>query len=286
MKTLLEDYEDIVKRVSTNDIQSEILPPMTKAQYQNKITDNCAKLKEAGAKKVLLNIYMQILPLDDEYKNGHRGILKGDVDSLLNSKSCNAYTYFRDAAKNTQAPLLEYIVRCLDTMGDMYMEEAEERQKENEENNINIPPEDVNPDNEEDIDNALVDINTDDDYESFVNNLKKQTIDKIVSDITELINSEDQDKNMQFNTSAVSESAAQVAISYLSAKQAKDPAFHEITQDDMIGLAIRESVIYEIDHMFKQARSSFQEYTSRVKLGKSIVLERAGALPAADSFFA
>ena len=66
------------------------------------------------------------------------------------------------------------------------MEEQEEILKDAQEKDINVPDPKEPTTDDEDIENSLVDIKQDTEYEDFVDQLKKKTVDKIVNDISKI----------------------------------------------------------------------------------------------------
>ena len=76
------------------------------------------------------------------------------------------------------------------------MEEAKEELKDAQENGEDVvAPTTPDPETDDEIQNQLVDIKDDTEYDSFVDTLKKKTIDKIVSDVTKIINDKKETDN-------------------------------------------------------------------------------------------
>lgn len=250
--------------------------------WRNKAVSCCNHLKDDCHKHVLLDIYCKILPLDQEFIHGHHGMMKQDIDDMLASKGMSATQYMTSCYESTKAPLLDYIIRSVNGIGRTYMEEADEILKDAQQNNEAIPEPEKPETEDENIQSQLVDITSDTEYENFVDTLKKKTIDKIVNDVSKIINDKKEEENMTFDTTPVAdaeeqfESTTSIAINYMQQKLMKENT--EITSDmqnELIGMAIRESTMNQLDIVFKQPEGTFREFASRIRFGKGVLINES-----------
>ena len=302
---------------------------------------NCEQLKDQCLKRIVLDIYVKCLPLDKDYIDGNQGIIKQDVDNFLGSKGMTPRQYITSAHEKTKAPLLEYILQSVDNIGKQFMEEAEEILKDAQANDITPPP----PEGDvEDIEtqNALVDIKKDVSYDNFVDELKQKTVDKIVTDISELIAKEKEGDEMRPRLSGSGTSddsfgdmptmegvkdTAQRTVNkakdvvqktkdkidkhnekgfqkFINKKletlaNELDKRFQtestivtvydyvveslwkeniELTpelNEEIIGMAIREAVLNQLDLVFKQPMSDFTNFRSTIRFGKGVVVNES-----------
>lgn len=250
--------------------------------WRNKAVSCCNHLKDDCHKHVLLDIYCKILPLDQEFIHGHHGMMKQDIDDMLASKGMSATQYMTSCYESTKAPLLDYIIRSVNGIGRTYMEEADEILKDAQQNDEAIPEPEKPETEDENIQSQLVDITSDTEYENFVDTLKKKTIDKIVNDVSKIINDKKEEENMTFDTTPVAdaeeqfESTTSIAINYMQQKLMKENT--EITSDmqnELIGMAIRESTMNQLDVVFKQPEGTFREFASRIRFGKGVLINES-----------
>lgn len=244
--------------------------------YRRKAATEGDKLREDCRRHILLDIYCKILPLDDEYKCGHVGQMKSDIDHMLQGKNMTATQYLTSCFEATKAPLVEYILRSTDMIRDQFMEEANEKLADGIEQDISVP-EPKAPDIEsENIDEQIVDIKKDTEYETFIDKLKQKTVNKIVSDVSKIINDKKEEKDMTFDTTPAEEikkeSAVGICLNYIESKLMKENVeLPSDLQDEMIGIAIRESVLNEIDHVFGISESDISRFSTRIRLGKGFI---------------
>ena len=244
--------------------------------YRRKAAIEGDKLREDCRKHILLDIYCKILPLDDDYKCGHVGQMKSDIDNMLQGKNMTATQYLTSCFEATEAPLVEYILRSTDMIRDQFMKEANEKLADAIEQDISVP-EPKAPDVEsEDVNGQLVDIQKDTEYDTFIDKLKQKTVNKIVSDVSKIINDKKEEKNMTFDTTPAEElkkeSAFGICLNYVEGKLMKEGIeLNESLQDEMIGMAIRESVLNEIDHVFSLTESDITRFSTRIRLGKGFI---------------
>jgi len=164
--------------------------------YRSQVTSECDKLKEACYKHLLLDIYVKVIPFDQGYADNNRGIFSGDINRALADRNMTATQYFQSAYKETKAPLLEHVIRYVDSVSSRFFEDAMEKRAEDSESGVDTPP----PETDElATDSQLVDIQADDEYENFIDKLKRKTVSKIVSDISELIADKKEERDITFS---------------------------------------------------------------------------------------
>ena len=237
--------------------------------WRHKAAKHCGELKDKCRKHILMDIYCKILPLDDDYKCGHMGKMSGDIDNMLAAKGMGPTEYFTSCFESTGAPFVKWMLDATDEIGRQYMEKQDETLKDGQEANIDLPdPEE--PDTEDpEVKSQLVDIESDMEYNDFVEKLKKKTIDKIVDDVSAIIAGEQQGNDMTFDP--VQESTVLTAMDYMQKK-----FWNESTDlDQMIGLAIREAALHEFDCVFNLQGKTFNEYSNRIRLGKGYVINES-----------
>lgn len=250
--------------------------------WRNKAVHCCDHLKDHCCKHLLLDIYCKILPLDKEFIDGHHGMMKQDIDSMLANKNMTATQYLTSCYESTNAPLLEFLLRSVNNIGKAYMEEADETLKDAQETGEAIPEPEEPSTEDENIETQLVDVTSDTEYENFVDTLKKKTIDKIVDDISKIITNEKEKNDMTFDTTPIAdaeekmESTTSIALNYIQHKLMKENI--DITpemQNDMMAIAIREATLNQMDIVFKQPAGEFREYVSRIHFGKGILINES-----------
>lgn len=249
--------------------------------YRQQIVGGCDKLKEKCAKHVLLDIYMKVLPFDDGYCAGNKGTMVGDIDNFLADKKTTGLQYLKSAYESTKAPLLEFVIRSIENIGSEYMEGAIQKLKEDTEAGIDVPPTPA-PIDGEDVDNQIIDIKKDLEYEDFLDKLKKKTVNKIVADISDLLKDKKDENEMSFSLKTEA-SSFRVAMDYITEwtmKNAKEVG----SQDEMIGLAIRESTLNTFDIIFRQNGSSINEYTSKIRFGKGVLINEKALVDQSVNF--
>lgn len=261
----------------------DVSHPAGEDLWRHKMLKCRDELKDRCCKHLILDIYCKILPLDKEYVDHHHGMCKGDVDQMLKAKNMNAVQYLTSCYESTHAPLLEYLMRSTDMIARQYMEEAEEEVKNAKENEEKVPePETPDPESDENIQNQLVDVKSDTEYDDFIDKLKKKTINKIVSDVSKIINDKKQENEMTFTTDK-EESPVGEAVDYLQ-KQLWNESQNmtpEI-QEQMIGMAIREATLHQFDVCFRQPTGIFKEYASHIRLGKGYLINESAVAELKD----
>lgn len=274
--TLSNFYDDLKKEISaptpaTYNVGTSGMN-FDAQQWKNKVMNHCHGLKDKCRKHLLVDMYCKIIPLDKEYVDGHMGQMNQDIDSMLAAKGMTPTQYFTSCFESTHAPFVKFLIESTEMIGKQYMEAEEAELKDAQENNIELSdPAEPSTDDEE-IDSQLVDIKSDTEYEDFVEKLKKKTINKIVDDVSKIIAGEKEEKNMTFDP--VEESAVITAMNYIQ-KNVKLESTNADTTEQMLGLAIRESVLHEFDNVFNLPGKLFNEYSTRVRLGRGYVINES-----------
>lgn len=240
--------------------------------WKHKAMKHCCDLKDKCRKHLLLDVYCKILPLDKDYIDGHMGQMNDDIDAMLKSKDMSPTQYFTSCMESTNAPFVKWMFEATESIGRQYMEKQDEILQDGQKNNIDIPdPEEPDVEDPE-VKTQLVDIESDMEYDDFVEKLKKKTIEKIVDDVSELIAGEKEDKDMSFDP--VQESTVGTAMDYIQKKLWNESVTPE-QQEEMIGLAIREAALHEFDCVFDLPCKAFNEYSTRIRLGKGYLINES-----------
>lgn len=251
--------------------------------FKRKAVDECNKLKDRCYKHILLDIYCKVLPLDDDYICNHKGKFSDHIDSALDCKKMNATQYFKSAAEETNAPLVEFVMHSIDNIGKAFMEEEDAKLKDAQENNISVePPKAPDPEDDPEIENQLVDVEKDEEYETFIDKLKKKTINKIVADVSKIIANKKEESDMTFDTqpiadqNAMGESVVTVAMDYAERKFITEGVeINDSMRDDMIALAICEATLNQIDTVFKQPNCDMKNVMRSIRMGKGSVMNES-----------
>lgn len=276
--TLSQYYDNLKNEIKQDGIKStfqsdnvvDISKPNGVMQWNNIIKRNSDNIRDNCRKRIILDIYSNILPLDDEYKNRNSSIMIKDVDNMLQNKGIDATEYLKSSYESTKAPLLEFILRSTDNIAKAYIEEADKVFNDAKENNINPSV----PDTEE-IENQLIDVKKDSEYENFISELKKKTVDKIVNDISDLINDKKEEDKITFDPSkpAMEKTTVSVCMDYMQ-KYVKEDT--QVDKDLMIALAIRESTLNQIDVVFKQSDiHNIRLFESKIFYNKGYVINES-----------
>lgn len=239
---------------------------------------SCDKLKDDCCKHIILDIYCKIIPFDQEYIDGNMGQMKQDVDAMLNNKNVTATQYLTSAFESTHAPLLDYILRSCDAIRDAYMEDAEKKIKDAEGNNIDIPTPEAPSVDDEEVQNQLIDVVKDMEYESFMNQLKEKTTNQIVGGVADILNTKKEESDMIFKpkTESMNESATSVALDYLSKMLIKEGVeLKPGQQDEVIGLAIREATFNQMDTVFNLPGHKLKDFSSNIRFGKGVIINES-----------
>lgn len=247
--------------------------------WRNQAIKERDKLKEDCSKRIILDIYCNILPLDKEYIDGNQGQMKADVDAFIDNKGTTAVNYLKSSYEKTHAPMLEFVIRAVDTIGAQFMKEADETLKDAQQNNIQIPPPKADI-NSKETESQLVDVTNDAEVDDFMRVLREKTIKKIVNDISKVINDKQEEKKMTFNSNptgaAMGESTISVSMDYINQKLWKENVqMGSDMEEEMIGLAIRESTLNQLDVVFAQPYGEFKQFSSRIRFGKGVLINES-----------
>lgn len=243
-----------------------------------KMVHHCDKLKDDCRKHILLDIYVKILPCDDDFKCKHMGMMHHDIDCMLKNKGMSATQYLTSCSEATKAPLLEFIMRSTDMIGKQYMEDTTAEINADKENGIATPEVKEPSVNDADVQDQLVDIKKDPEYETFVDKLKEKTVKKIVDDVSKIIADKKDEEKMTFDTStpanaAVAESVVGVGMDYMTNHFGKQ--MENIDSDELLGIAIREATLNQLDVVFRQKSGEFNEFASRIRWGKGVLINES-----------
>lgn len=251
--------------------------------WKNKVLDNCNSIKNDCAKHIILDIYFKILPLDYDYKCRNMGMLKNDVDKMLKSKNMNASQYLTSCYEKTKAPLLRYIIRNIDEIGKKYLEDSSQDLVNNKNQNgiVQQSPEIKIPDNTE-IESQIVPVKNDSEYSTFVEELKKKTVNKIVKDITGLINDKKEEKEISFNKPTApempeikNESTIIIGMDYLQKILWENVDIINSNQEELLGIAIRESTLNQLDIVFKQTGRYVEDFYKKIWKNKGVLINES-----------
>lgn len=202
MENLVDFYNDLKSQMDPKAQDTEI-QNRSKEVWRNNMVTKRDNLVDNCAKRIIVDIYHHTLPLDDQYKDCNPEMISDDVGSMLDKKNMTSMQYFKSAYDQTHAPLLEFVIRSLNEIGRQYQEDAMEDLKDKEEKGLPLTA--VDP-NEDKVDSQLLEIKNDSEYEAFMDALKKKTIDKIVSDVSSLIDDKKESGDMEFNSDETSDS--------------------------------------------------------------------------------
>ena len=267
------DLKSAESPVSSPVVLRDVNVPAVAAAWRNRAAANAEKLRDDCKKHLIVDVYCKILPLSDDFKAGHHGQMCNDIDCMLAKNGMTATQYLTSCFESTKAPFVEYLIRSTDLIGKAYMENEMKKLNDAAEKNEKIDDPDDTSIEDQEASDALVDITNDTEYETFIDALRKKTIDKIVRDVSDIIDDKKDDSKMQFN----SESAVAAGLDYFQkALWTEDKQIPADVQEEMIGLAIREATLREIDLCFNRAMP-FNEFASTLRYGKGILINEAAA---------
>lgn len=298
-RSLSRFYDDLKAKLdqptSSNGTMIRISPPINgipspgAKAYRNMAVTACDNLKEKCCKHILLDIYCNIIPLDREYVAGNQGQMAADIENMLGARGTTARQYITDASNATKAPLLEFVLRSIDMIGRSFMEKANDTIKDAETQDANVPPPET-PDIEDDgdVSDSLVDVKKDTEYSNFIEKLKDKTIKKIVADVSKIITDKKEEDDMKFDPKpagdVATESAFSICMDYFQKKLMMESV--QVTgdiQDQMIGAAIREATMIEMDRCFNLPYSESKLIRSRINFGKGAVVNSQTATMFAEA---
>lgn len=198
--SLLDIYDGLKGKPSVAYHPSPMTPSQIGA-FHHQIGLNRAMLKEKCAKHIILDIYCKILPMSPEEAEVNQGRLGNDISRMLHTKGMTPTEYLTSSYEKTKAPMLEYVLRSLDLIGNSYIEEAEKELEDAKDGSGPSEPSEPPELDEDPVKTQIVDLKNDMEYQQFVDILKKKTVDKIVNDVSDLINTKKEEQDMTFDTS-------------------------------------------------------------------------------------
>ena len=279
--------------------------------WRQKINHHCDKLKNKCCKHFILDIYCRTVPLDHDYVCKNKRMLSDDIDIFLDKKKMSPLEYLTAAKDETKAPLLQHLLDESDMLTHDYYEKAYKEMTENEKRGIKVKVNEPTVEDQADLDRSLVDTTEDSEYKQFVQTLKEKTRDKIIKDVTNLIEAKDADKDLEFkpgegdkpnkkmqdeleqkakakaraefrpeeeeDEKVKKESVLLQCMDFGSKKFLKEEI--EMTpelNEQMIGLAIRESTLCNIDKVFKMRNHTeeLQKLSTNLFLNKGFVFNK------------
>lgn len=249
--------------------------------WRNKAANHAEGLKDKCRKHILVDMYCKIIPLDDDYVCGHHRQMQTDIDNMLDRKGMTASQYLTSCYESTHAPLLEFILRSTDNIGNSYLEDAKETLKDAQENDVKLSEPKEPSIEDKNVEDQLVDITQDSEYETFIDKLKQKTINKIVNDVSKIISDKKEEKKMTFDTTPgvdnpTTESTVSVGVDYLQKNLWNESAsLSPADQEGMIGMAIREATLHQFDVVFDQPGKTLKEFTSMINFGKGAVINES-----------
>lgn len=293
-KRLHESYNPKVMPRPTTVNHGYNLSNPKQLAVRNLLVKESENLRENCSKRILLDIYMKVLPFDDGYAAGNRGTCQSDVDAYLANKKMTGVQYFQSAYERTKAPLLEYVIRSIDDLCKAYVEEGQEKAKEAEEAGID-PPEPAEME-EEEVDSQLVDVEKDDEYEDFIEELKKKTVNKIVDDISALIQGNQEEKDMTFDPQSASPEFGEsgnilrrrkrlqeykrentpiaIPMDYMSKKALTENTELGLEDDQFFGMAIKEFTFHVLDNVFEMDGKKPEHFANKIRLGNGVIVHQ------------
>jgi len=248
-------------------------------EWKRKVMDNCNDIKDRCGKHILLDIYVHILPLDNDYKCRNMKMMKNDIDTMLKNKNMTSNQYLTSCYEKTKAPLLNFIIRNIEEIGRRYLEDASQTLTDNKAPNgqVQQTPEIKSPDDKE-VETQLIDVKKNTEYSSFVDELKKKTVNKIVKDVSDLINNKQEEKNMEFhspvdnNSTPTNESSLIVCMDCLQKYLWESQDLIENNQEELLGIAIREATLNQLDIVFKQSGWYVKDFYNKLWKNKGVLI--------------
>lgn len=242
--------------------------------WRNKAAKNAECLKDDCCKHFILDIYCKILSptMDDEndpWVANHKGLVSQDVNNMLAAKGMTASQYLTSCYNATKAPFVEYLINSADVISQQYMEDQEAILKDAQEHDIDAGDPKQPTMDDDDVSKSIVDVKADTEYSTFIDKLQKKTINKIVDNISDIINDKKQENNMSFNPQPATESTVGVAMDYLQ-KEKWNESTEQKDFKDMLGESVREATLHQIDVVFEQ--ENFTEYANRIRAGQGYVI--------------
>ena len=130
-------YDDLKSNINSNRVNTPIRT-IDDTSIRKRLSNECEKLKDGCRKRLIIDIYSKIIPLDTDYVDTHQGQMQNDVDAMLANKGMTATQYLTSASEKAKIPLIEYVLHMTDLIGNQFMEEAIEKIKDAKANDIEI----------------------------------------------------------------------------------------------------------------------------------------------------
>ena len=311
--SLTQFYNDVKKNPETAGTMSTPFTPANptpaRERYMSAIHHFADGLKNDCAKHIILHVYCHMNPLDKDYIDANKPKMAGDVDNMLASKGMTSTAYLTSCGEKTKAPVLEFVNRSLDFIAQDYIERMVAQFNEADELGIQLPPPTEAPSTDDPaVKSQLGEITSDDQFDSALDKIRAQTRSQIVDNISKLIIDKKNEKEMTFspeedNTDAKaaarealdkqssqqaqqqpqqqqaqqapqSESAMQVCMNFIAQHQIMENVHPDKKmQDYLMGMAIRECTLYEMDKVFAQVdRFNEAPFIEAVEKGNGVVV--------------
>lgn len=251
--------------------------------YDIQVEDNVNKLKDNCCHQIILNLYMKANPMDDDYKHHHYHQMSKDVDSMMSSHNMSPTQYLTAAAEKTKSPVLEYFVRGINKICDMYKEDAFVKYNDALNNDIKMttpPAPDLSDGN---INKHLIDLEDDLQAQDVLTAIEDQTKSQIVNNISNLLINKKQEDDMEFDPEPndslgmdVEESAISVGMDFINRYMMMNESAVTVDNDmyeEFLGLCIRESTLNEIDKCLEMASNySITDYKYTIRSGNGTIV--------------
>ena len=279
--TLSKYYHDLKQELNSNSpaqVSRALQVSPKDPQWRAQASQEADKLVDGSAKRIILDIYTRILPLDPEFIAGNQAMMKGDVDNFLANKNMTATQYLTSCKESTNAPLVDFIIRSCKAIGQDFREKANETLKDAKENNLDVPPPKAD-ENSEEVESQILDVtDKDQEYDEYIRKMRDITMDKIINQVTEIIEKEKKNNDLKFdpNPEVKNESTLITVVEHAIHQFMKAKVSPDSTQmTEIIGAGIRECTLNEIDRSFRQPGSTPREFVSKIRFNKGNVMNES-----------
>lgn len=255
--------------------------PTERLNYNMQVNKNVDKLKDDCCQHIILNIYLQTNPMDNSYKHRCYHKMNHDIDSMLASRGMGPAQYLTAAAEKTKSPVLEYFVRGVNKICDMYREDAFAQYNDAIDKEIKLttpPAPDLSDGN---INKHLVDLEGDPQAQEVLAAIENQTKSQIVNNISNLLINKKQEDDMEFDPEPndsidVEESTISIGMDYVNHYMMINESNVEIDDDlyeEFLGLCIRESVLDEMNKCLGMTSpNNKKDFRSTITFGNGIIV--------------
>lgn len=278
-ENLMNAYTQL-KRINDTDgvIKNQSL--RTLSNIRPEIIKQSECLKDECYKRLLVDIYCKVIPFDSDYVHGHVNQMKGDVDAFLTNKNMTGTQYFKSAYDNTKAPLLEFVVRSVENIGKQFIIEAEDAVNQELSNGATVISPVKSDADDTKVQNQLVDITKDLEYETFIDKLQSKTISKVTQDVSDVLDNATSDignyaKRLTKQTPEITESVISVAMGYVNYRCMKENVENSFGDEELVGMCIRESALNQLDLVFNFESGRFNNIKSRILSGKGVIINES-----------